>query len=98
MHSEAHCQRGSVTISPATDRVDYAGCWIGSSLNIFGKVVPGVSHANGGGELTNINEDGLEQSSNYWERERKRRGEWEKERAKEYEKEYVEREADQKRR
>jgi len=61
-------ERGSVTIDPATDRVDYARCLIVSSLNIFGRVAPGVNHANGYGGLNAVNEDGSEQSSNYCQR------------------------------
>ena len=64
---EANSERGSVSINPTTDSADYTGCLIGSSLNIFGRVAPGVSHHKGYGELNTINEDESEQSSNYWE-------------------------------
>ncbi|RPA93398.1 hypothetical protein L873DRAFT_1793684 [Choiromyces venosus 120613-1] len=42
--SEGNGQRGSVTIDPATRRVDYAGSSIRSSWNIFGTAVPGLSN------------------------------------------------------
>jgi len=44
--SEANGQRGSVTIDPAIGRVNYAWSSIRRSLNILGRAVPGVSHAN----------------------------------------------------
>ena len=53
-------ERGS-----ATDRIDYPGCLIESSLNVFGRVALGVSHANGDGGLKTVNEDGSGQPSNY---------------------------------